>query len=64
MTEGARPCAACVHFRRDDAHPLHAALCNRIDGRLLSADYERSLPPPSCGPDGRDFIPAAEVAAP
>lgn len=55
-----RSCAACAHFVVDFAHPLHANLCNRLGGRLLSADYERSLPAPSCGPEGRDF--AAKAA--
>ena len=50
-------CEDCLHFRSDPAHPLHARLCDRVEGRLLSADYERSLPAPSCGPEGRDFVP-------
>lgn len=51
-----RPCSGCAHFVVDHAHPLHAALCDRLGGRLLSATAERRLDPPSCGPAGAFFV--------
>lgn len=59
-----RPCEACIHFLHDGAHPLHARLCNRLDGRLLSADAERSLDGLSCSAVGREFVSAEGASTP